>query len=323
MTTTGRPTRRRAGKPREILRPPPDNPLFRHNELNGDRRFGSEGKRLAGLRVEARQHALSLLAAEPIAPTTGISNWVQMGPMAIPNGQTYGGGRVQVTGRITAIAVDPSAPNTIYVGAAQGGIWKSTDGGQSWSPRTDNEVSLATGALALDPTNPQIVYVGTGEGNFAQDSYYGNGVLKSTDGGATWTSQARPVLDNARFMRLAINPATPTTVFACTSFGIYRTTNGGGAWTQMTNGLPPIGGPVFGATDVAIDPSNPSTLYPAFWGAGIYRPTNPNAANPSWTQLTTGLPAAGGAAPSGFMRVVLGVSPSSPQTIYALMCNND
>lgn len=245
--------------------------------------------------------------AEAVPPAPGISNWVQLGPTAIPNGQTYGGVRVLVTGRITAIVVDPTNRNTIYLGTAQGGVWKTTDGGRNWLPKTDHEASLAIGALALDPANPQVLYAGTGEGNFSGDSYYGAGVLHSTNGGDTWATLGMATFMGSRFSRIAVTPGTPARLFAATSSGVLRSTNSGTAWTLLTNGLP--GGP---ATDLVIDAATPDTVHAAFWGQGIYRTTNAGAANPTWTQLAGGLPT------SSFTRVALGISRTSSQTIYAL-----
>jgi photosystem II stability/assembly factor-like uncharacterized protein len=260
-------------------------------------------------------------AAPPlrIAPAAGASNWVPLGPTAIPNGQTYGGNRVLVTGRVTAILVDPFNSATLYVGTAQGGIWKSVDGGTRWTPTTDNEASLAIGALAMDPSNRLTIYAGTGEGNFSGDSYYGAGLLKTTDGGTTWTNLGASTFTGTRFSRLAATPGTPLRVFAATGLGLYRSTDGGATWTAMTSGLPP-GVP---ATDVAIDPDSPSTVYAAFWNRGIFRCTNAGAATPTWTRLAGGLPSPGSAAPNGFTRVAIAISPSSPTTLYALFANND
>src|SRR5579885_1455073 len=105
--------------------------------------------------------------------------WRSIGPTTINNGTA--------AGRVTAIAIHPIDPQTIYAGGAQGGVWKSTDGGASWIPLLDNQCSLAVGSIAIDPVNPSIVYVGTGEQNNSGDSYYGCGVLRSGDGGASWT----------------------------------------------------------------------------------------------------------------------------------------
>jgi hypothetical protein len=267
----------------------------------------------AGAPVRARKRALSAAApagVELVAPVAGTSNWVQLGPTAIPNGQTYGGVRVLVTGRVTAIVIHPTNPNIVYIGTAQGGVWKTIDGGLNWVPISDNEISLAIGALAMDQSNPQILYAGTGEGNFSGDSYYGNGILKTINGGVSWTNLAQPTFTGTRFSRIAITPGTPARLFAATGSGVYRSVNGGTSWTQMTG----LGLPVFNATDVCIDPANPTTVYAAFWGSGVYKSINAGAGGqPTWTKLAGGLPT------SGFTRIALGLSPSSPQTIYALM----
>jgi photosystem II stability/assembly factor-like uncharacterized protein len=260
----------------------------------------------------AKTQALSATAPggiEMIAPVSGVSNWVQLGPTAIPQGQTYSPTRVLVTGRVTAIVVDPTNTNIIYIGTAQGGVWKTTDGGLNWAPKTDNEVSLAIGALAMDPSNHLVLYAGTGEGNFSGDSYYGNGVLQTSNGGASWTTLAQSTFTGTRFSRIAITPGTPSRLFAATGNGVYRSVNSGVAWTKMTGS----GMPGFNATDICIDPATPTTAYAAFFGNGIYKTTNASAVAPTWTKLAGGLPT------SGFTRIALGLSPSSPQTIYALM----
>jgi len=298
----------------------PDDPLARHEGLKVDREVGSEGQSLADLRLTALEHARAM-------PISGEGKWVQLGPTAIPKVQTYGGARVLVTGRITSIVVDPTNSNTLYVGAAQGGVWKTTDQGKTWRPTSDNEFSLAIGALAIDPKHPQTLYAGTGEGNFAIDSYYGSGILKTTDGGDTWEQLGSGLFTGVRFCRLAIHPTTPTILFAATTAGrdgdpnplfkggLYRSMNGGTTWTQMTNGLPSISATVRGATDIVIDPNTPDTAYVAFWAGGVYRTSNAKAASPTWTKLTNGLPI------GNFSRIALGVAPSSPQTLYALIAD--
>src|SRR5438132_895305 len=111
-----------------------------------------------------------------LAPSTDSANWSLIGPRP-----TDAGTSDVTAGRVNAIAIDPRNADVVYIGAAEGGVWKTTDGGSNWTPLTDNQPSLATGSIALDPNNPDIVYVGTGEENFAVDSYYGAGILKSTD----------------------------------------------------------------------------------------------------------------------------------------------
>src|SRR5208282_1785045 len=125
------------------------------------------------------------------------TTWTAIGPMptVLP-----GGGVNLVSGRVTAIAVDPTNPNIVYVGGAQGGVWKSTNGGANWTTTFDTEKTLAIGSIAIDPSSCAAgpcttVYVGTGEQNFSGDSYYGAGIYKSTDGGATWNQTAGTVLN--------------------------------------------------------------------------------------------------------------------------------
>jgi len=123
-----------------------------------------------------------------------MNKWKLLGPKVIPNGHTVGEkSRVNVTGRITAIV---TAGETIYVGTAQGGIWKTINEGKHWTPTSDKALSLAIGALAMDPNNPEILYAGTGEGNFTGDSQYGLGVLKTTNGGQTWELKAKGTFSN-------------------------------------------------------------------------------------------------------------------------------
>jgi photosystem II stability/assembly factor-like uncharacterized protein len=291
------------------------------------------GARSAQARLLAMQQATVVPgpaaagAPPPVPPATGTSNWTPLGPLAIPNGQTYSaaGARVLVSGRVTAIAIDPSTPDTVYLGTAQGGVWKSTDNGVSWEPRTDNEVSLAIGALALDPHSPQVIYAGTGEGNFSGDSYYGAGILKSVNGGGTWTNLGNDAPDwmfsGNRFCRIIVDrtSGTPATrLFAATTNGLFRSTNGGVKWSPLGAGLPTN----TAATDIAHDASA-NALYVAFWGAGIYKSTNADADSPTFAQLNSGLPSATATAPNGVSRIALGISASNSSTVYALMANND
>jgi hypothetical protein len=338
--------RRAPARPRRAT-PPPDKPQLRHDELLIDRqvpaptgkaaraksrrpavaaaRSAAEPQGTAQLRLQAVAQLRAAPggpapttakagAPPPTPPTPGISNWVQLGPLTIPNGQTYSAARVQVTGRVTAIVVDPTNPQIIYLGAAQGGVWRTTDGGLHWVPISDNEVSLAIGALILDPVNPAVLYAGTGEGNFSGDSYYGAGVLKTTNASAptpTWTALGTSPFLGTRFSRLAIFPGGGP-LLAATGIGLYRSTNGGTTWAPAGSGLP--AGPA--ATDVVVDATTPGTAYAAFWGNGIYKTTNANATSPSWSKLTSGVPAG-----STITRIALGISPSSPSTLYALIAD--
>jgi photosystem II stability/assembly factor-like uncharacterized protein len=307
--------------------PAPDDPYLRHKKLSADRVVGvAEPQTLADRRVAALQRR-GEMPPPPAPPVGGASNWVQLGPMAIPNGQTYSPARVLVTGRISAIAIDrsaldPATPATIYIGSAKGGIWKTTDGGKSWAPKSDQEASLAVGAIALDPTDPQVVYAGTGEGNLyylqgftdqMQFSYYGAGLLKSTNGGATWTRLGIPQFTGAAFFRIAIHPAAPNRIWAATSHGLFRSTDRGTTWSLVTGGGLPVTDPatLSGCSDIALHPTNPSVVYAGFWGSGLYQSMDATTPTPRWTTMP-GLPMATG-------RVSVAVSPSSPDRVIAAL----
>src|SRR5437867_3887403 len=327
------------GSPRKKAQVPKDDPLLRSKGGIIDKIIGSEGQQLAEKRLAAIKRAREMAETsdspeseedttansdEPSSSSTvtsqpsssSMNNWYQLGPTVIPNGQTYSDKRVNVTGRITAIAIHPKNPSTIYVGAAQGGIWKTTDGGNHWTPTSDNMLSLAIGALAIDASNPEVLYAGTGEGNFGGDSQYGLGIIKTRNGGQTWELKGMNTFISSRFCRIAVNPKNSDHILAATTFpasGIYRSTDAGENWSRLTNGLPSSDD----ATDIVLDPSNPDTAYAAFWGVGIFKTTNANAASPNWSKLTGGFPS------GNITRIVLGISQSSPSTVYALMADNN
>jgi hypothetical protein len=110
-----------------------------------------------------------------LIPASVTPAWTPLGPAPIPNGQTSPS-EVAVSGRVTAIAVDPTNENVVYVGTAQGGLYRSLDGGASWTPLLDSAQSLAIGAIAIDPQNHDTLFVGTGEGNLSGDSFFGVGI---------------------------------------------------------------------------------------------------------------------------------------------------
>lgn len=224
-----------------------------------------------------------------------------------------------VAGRVSAIAIHPRDPAVLYIGGAQGGVWKSEDRGVSWTPLTDAECSLAMGSIAIDPVNPDIIYAGTGEQHFSGDSFYGCGMLRSADGGMTWQEQGAGVFREpgnagARISRVVVDPVTAgtlgsTTVLAATDFGLFRSTDSGRNWTLVRRGV---------ATDLIMDPTDPAVLYAAFhshpllgnWG--IHKSSDGGRA---WEQASAGL------RDTDIRRINLAIAPSAPETLYAGVVN--
>ncbi|BDQ01589.1 T9SS type A sorting domain-containing protein [Ignavibacterium sp.] len=186
--------------------------------------------------------------------------WVSLGPTP---GAYFGYGNI--SSRIVTGTYDPNNPNIIYIGPANGGVWKSTDNGLTWNPLTDNEVSMAMGAIVVDPTNSNIVYAGTGEATYSGASYYGRGLLKSTNGGSTWINYTSGLPSSTYFSRLKIRPNNSNQLLAALgNNGLYRSTNGGQNWTQILSGR---------VDDVVFSPSG-DTAFAVGSGIGIRRSTN-------------------------------------------------
>jgi hypothetical protein len=208
------------------------------------------------------------VGTQTLQPPTG--NWLQLGPApedsdTVNPNQDYHSG--QVSGRATAIVIGPHT-GVIYLGTADGGVWKSANDGASWTPLTDTQPSLAVGALALDPADATdaTLYVGTGETNydiisppplFNGDSYFGVGVLKTTNGGASWTllGSGLPGFNNYSAASVGIGAlaVNGSTVWAGTTSGLYQSTNGGATWAQVTVAA---GSPNARVTDVVMDGLN-------------------------------------------------------------------
>ena len=229
--------------------------------------------------------------------------WVEMGPAPITNGP--------YTGRCSAIVASPFSDGKYYVAGASGGVWRTLDGGATWTPLTDDLAFNAVGALALDPTNDDVIYAGSGEANFANHSFYGVGLYKSSDGGETWTVLASDSFAGRTFSRIVISHADPQVLFAAIMpaggfpalnaakghpqrndpVGVYRSLDGGVSWTLLGGGLPATA-----ASDLWMDPTNASVLYAAIgdiFGTpenGIYKSVT---GGDTWTKLSGGtLPAA-------------------------------
>lgn len=266
--------------------------------------------------VRARQRAI----ADLVRQTTG-------GAGARAPGTWTFAGPTNIGGRLTALALDPNDVNHVWAGAAAGGIFESTNGGNAWTAVFEDEPLLPIGALAAHPSNSDVVYAGTGEANGAGYSYDGDGVYRTIDGGASW--QVLGLAETRRIGRIVIDPVDPQRIFvaaagnvyAIDNFrGVYRSVNGGTSWSQVL-----FVAPTAGAIDLAIDPTSPNRIYAAIWehhstshdwiagglNSGIWRSID---GGDTWTELTNGLPPS---APT-VGRIGLALAASSPQTIYAL-----
>jgi uncharacterized repeat protein (TIGR01451 family) len=263
----------------------------------------------------------------PSGTSTFGGAWTQLGPNPVvqglrsPGGQRFGA----MSGRIGALAIRPSNGQFI-LGAAQGGIWLYDAGTGTWSPKTDDQTTQSMGALAIAPSNDAIIYAGTGEGALSGDSYFGNGVFKSTDGGNTWAKVSGDTYFNGVSMsRIVVDPANADHLYAAvlrgrggarrvsppdsTKFGVWESKDGGVNWAQIQkvkNNL--------GATDLEMDPQNPLILYSSFWGDAIYKSVD---GGKKWTPVMTGLPIADYAgAQTRFSIAISHPSPGGAGTLY-------
>jgi photosystem II stability/assembly factor-like uncharacterized protein len=246
-----------------------------------------------------------------------------IGPAPIVNGQTEGGIRGNVTGRVTALAMDPRNTNTIYLGGAQGGVWRTTNAGQSWTPLTDNAPTQAVGAIAIDPSDSNIIYVGTGEGNLSGDTFFGMGILKSTDGGSTWRQFAADTFAGCGFNKIVVDPRNTNVIYASSTVGfagiasstnpqiavngIYKSTDGGQTFNPSLNITTNRSIGAFGY-DIEMDPNNSNIIYATLESEGVFKTTN---AGTSWTKLSGGLPT------RDFGRPDVAVARSNNNIVYA------
>ncbi len=187
--------------------------------------------------VASRQETATrvyLGAALQIPPVSdGDPQWRSLGPATVSNGQTADLERMNVSGRVAAIAVDPSDSSHVLCGSANGGIWESHDRGASWVPHTDDFDNLSVGAIAFDPGNSSLVYCGTGEGNFWAITGIGSiGILRSTDGGASWQILCTDPFIGQGFFDLAVDPADSKHLIAATTEGLYVSEDAGVSWSR-------------------------------------------------------------------------------------------
>lgn len=231
-----------------------------------------------------------------------------------------------IGGRFNSLAVDPNNNQVMFAGSTTGGLWKTTNGGQTWLPVFDNSPSLSIGCIVFEPGNSSTLYVGTGDPNVGGYPFIGTGIYKTTDGGQTWTNLG---LGNTYIISdIAIDPTNTNTIYAAAmglpfvrdnNRGLYKSTDGGQTWTQslfVSNQT--------GITDLVLDPSNPQTLYAASWSrirnnqesfiysteSKIWKTTNGGA---SWNTAMTGIPN------QAFSRIGLAMYPGNTNQLFAML----
>jgi uncharacterized repeat protein (TIGR01451 family) len=261
----------------------------------GDNQLSIE--QAGALRAAAAAASNGLKHAPPPGPSTFTGPWAAIGPNPLEGLARSDNSPTLLSGRIGALAIRKDG--TFILGAAQGGIWTIGPTDSTWVNRTDNLPSLSTGALAVAPSNDLVVYDGTGEGALSGDSYTGNGILKSTDGGLTWSHVSGDFFLGVSISRLAVDPNNANHLYAAvlrgrggsrrvsppihSAYGLWESKDGGVTWSLIM----PTPSTSLGATDIRLDPQTPTTLYASFWGDAIYKSTNGGA---TWAQIMNGLP---------------------------------
>jgi photosystem II stability/assembly factor-like uncharacterized protein len=232
-------------------------------------------------------------------PGQALGTWREIGPS-------------NIGGRTRQLVFEPGNPNVMYASAVAGGVWKSTNGGQSWVQLTDLAIpNIAVNSFAIDPRSPRTLYAGTGEGYFNGDGVRGAGIFKSTDAGGTWSRLPATATADFHYVNdVVVSPRNSNRLYATTRTGLWRSTNGGNSWNRLVNAAS-----VLGCFDLAIQPDGSEGLIFAscgtfFYGAasGIYR--GPDAGGRASFEQVYTEPSMG--------RTTLAIAPSDPDVVYAL-----
>ena len=230
--------------------------------------------------------------------------------------------------RTKAAAGIPDQPNVFYIGAVDGGVWKTTDYGRTWAPIFDDQPSGSIGAIAVAPSNPNVIYVGSGEGLQRPDLSTGDGIYKSTDAGKTWTHLG--LRDGQQIPQIAVDPHDPNRLFVAVmghpygpnaERGLFRSTDGGATFQKVL-----YKDDNTGAIDVVLDPADANTVYAVLWesrqgpwengqfsgpGSGLFKSTDGGT---TWRKVGTGLPTF---EQDGLGRIGITVAPSMPSRMFA------
>lgn len=241
-------------------------------------------------------------------------------------------GPATMAGRIADIVIDTVNPSTWYVGVGSGGVWKTDNGGTTWTPIFDDEDAYSIGCITLDPNDPDTIWVGTGENVSGRHVAYGAGVYRSRDGGTTWENMGLRASEHIGMIR--IDPRDSNVIYVAAQGplwsaggerGLYKSTDGGGNWLKILGdglGNTAIDDRYTGVSEVHLDPQDPDVIYAVSWqrfrnvavlmnggpGSGIHKSSDGGA---TWRELTTGLPE------EDMGRIGLAVSPQHSNVVYA------
>ncbi len=256
-----------------------------------------------------------LMAAEKVA---GFDDeWTVQGPG-------------NIGARVNTVAVNPQNENIIFAGYSSGGLWRTTNGGQTWAAVFDEKEWPSIGDIAISPSNPNTIYVGTGDPNISWYPMLGDGIYRSTDGGETWEHLG--LSEQRVITKIALHPTNPNLIYAASmglpfirdnNRGLYRSEDGGASWQKVLNISDQAG-----ISDLVMDPFDPNVLYASGWdrvrnnvesvvsgpGAKVFKTTD---GGDTWTQLEGGLPT------ENMCRTGLAVSKLTPGLVYAMYVNTD
>ena len=240
-------------------------------------------------------------ALERTTKTTGtdLSNWQPWGPFTHKNKGSWSSGQ----GRVNTMCVDPSNPNTIYIGSANGGVWQSKDHGASWVPLSDFLPSIGISGIAVDPSNANIIYISTGDEDGA--NAYTNGIYKTIDAGLTWTQLSCPFPSLSYLGDILINPINPNTIWVVGSTGLYKSVDAGLSWVQKTS---------VACNEIRMKPNDTNTLYLVQKNSAGCALLKSVTAGETFSSIQTY---------SGASRVVIDVTKADSNYLYVLVANGD
>jgi photosystem II stability/assembly factor-like uncharacterized protein len=297
--------------------------------------------RVEGIKTLEKQENLRLDMAPSNAKDAVLNAWIPIGPNPIPNGQVNSGPSTPASGRVISIAVHPTDPDIAYVGTAQGGLYRTTNGGQSWTPLMDNALSLAVNAIAFVPGQPETIFVGTGEAGFCADCFFGVGIYRIDNASTSADLSgpfATPQFSGRSVSKIVFHPTDPNIMFvtsangvggigavssnALAARGVFRSTDAlspAPSFTKLT--VAGLAGQDRPFVDMVMDPGNPDVLLItevdsfALGEGGVYRSTNAvSAPNPTFVRT---LPIAGTGSTNTRTELAIHRNPEGNVTVYA------